>query len=386
MKKTLLTSIGVLIILLVVGVWGYLFVFGPEGGKDIFSNLGFNGEQTREEAQETPSGVDALGSGSAEVLRALRQLTTRPVAGATFIEGGIRYAERGTGHIYDIMFSTGAETQVSVTTIPRTIGTTFSEDGTSALMTYESEGGSFTLLGSLTRDDAGTGVLETTNLPEGAREAAFLTNDTIAYIEEAGNGVSGVRYDVTTGVQSSLFSLPLLDVRVVWGEKTYVYTKPSAHQVGYLYKIQGNVLEFVTNGKRGLMGTAFKNGLVISWVEGDTLSSSVVLSTTTISLPFSILPDKCVTIPQGEDALYCTAPLEKLSGAFPDLWYKGVATIDDTLWRIHARTGGVTPLSYLSSESGRAIDVSHIGTNGDGTLIYFINKNDGVLWMFDTTI
>ncbi len=43
-------------------------------------------------------------------------------------------------------------------------------------------------------------------------------------------------------------------------------------------------------------------------------------------------------------------------------------------------------MSDLEGESGREIDVSELHIDTDGQYVYFVNKNDGTLWLFDTTL
>ncbi len=64
----------------------------------------------------------------------------------------------------------------------------------------------------------------------------------------------------------------------------------------------------------------------------------------------------------------------------------GTISFSDALWEVDTKNVISTPLVNLLIESGREIDVSQIGTDPEGKYIWFINKNDDTLWMYDTTI
>ncbi len=391
MKKTLLIILGVTILLCVVGVWVYLLVFGtPKDSGDVFSDFGIGGSN-EQIVPSTDFVVDTAPVTTEGAPQALKQLTSRPVAGAVFISGGIRYMERGTGYIYDIMFTTGNESQVSGTTIPRTTSAQFSEDGTRVVVSTESVGTEQFSVGTLGTDAEEGGSLFTKNLPLGAREVSFVDLTRIAYLETTTLGSGGVRYDIVAGTSSILFNIPLSDIRVLWGSKAwgetiYVYTTPTNTQYGSLYGVSKNGLDYVAPQELGLMGVRYDGGLVISGVRDLNLFSEGHDGVAIKQLPLYLFPEKCVVNPRLVRTLYCGATIQKPTGEYPDVWYKGIISLSDTLWMVDAASTEALLLSDFQSESGREIDVAQIGTNVDGTLIYFINKNDGSLWMFDTTI
>jgi hypothetical protein len=383
MKKTLLITFGALLILLIIGVWAYLFAYGtPQSGDNIFTRFGFNDTDSLP-VMETPATVD-VDDTSDGVPQNLRQLTARPVAGATFTETGILYVEEGTGHVYHIDLGNGEEKLMSGTTIQGTHRATFSPDGAYVAVTAVKNGVSETIVGLI---GGLTGKLTGVSLPLGASEVTFGTaTDTVMYLLREERGSSGYSYDIVKGAGTQVFSIPLQDIHVLWGEPTYVYTTPTSLQTGYLYRVEGNSLEYVHKGGVGLVGLLYDDGLVITTANGDTLSSSGISSGgTVVPLDVPLVPEKCTNNEATSSVFYCGVSQGISSRNFPDSWYKGSVSFSDSLYSIDAETGTVMLLSDFVSTSGREIDVSSIGTDMYGELVYFINKNDNTLWMYDMT-
>ncbi len=391
MKKTILITAGLLLILIIGGVWFYLFMNGsPKDGGGIFSSFGF-GDKSREETRVpyTSSDTTEDDGGSFEPpmnsLEALRKVATRPSVAAVFVGNSLRYVERGTGHIYEVSLATLDETLISGTTLAGAQAAVFSPNGNRVVITTSGEGGVSTL-GSITKNDAGEGALSGVNLPNGAREAAFSeTGEEVYYLVLGKNGSVGYAYDILEQTSRQLFSIPLRDIEVLWGEKTYLYTTPSAEQTGYVYRIIGDRLEYVVDGQPGLTATTYVGGLMVANLNKETIESVLLHGTNTQFLGIGIIPDKCVAGVASTTALFCGSPYTLQSGVYPDDWYKGLVALSDTLWEV-STSGKLTSLVNLEEKARQSIDVSSIGTNDDGTLIWMRNKNDDSLWVFDTTV
>lgn len=386
MKKTLLITFGTILILLIVGVWLYLFINGaPKNAGEVFSNFGF-GEKSAPvfSGGDSPSVVDTAVVTDSGAPQRLRQLTTRPVAGAVFIDGGIRYVERGTGNVYDVMFNNGKELLVSNTTIPRAVDALFSTDGERVAIIYEENGSRKTVVGSVVTNGEG---FDGKVLPAGAREVAFnVDQDAFDYLLSVPDGSSGYKYNMDKNTSTELFSIPLRDIHVLWGNSIYVYTSPSASQNGYLYRVDKNKLTFVTSGAPGLSAILFGEGYVVSTLINSVFGSEVHSTTSIYPLPISLFPEKCVSDMGASGELFCAAPQRQLSGEYPDLWYKGVSSLNDLLWFVDTTNQSVRVLSNPVMEMGREIDVAQIGMSSEKNSLWFINKNDDTLWMFDLSV
>jgi hypothetical protein len=382
MKKALLITSGVLILLVGICTWVYLLLYGtPKSAADVFGNFSFGGESVNDDSYIPPV-VTPAATQDPLSKEALRQLTTRPVAGAVLLPGTIRYVERGTGHIYEIDFP-GEEKIISHTTIPQTVEAIFSSDGEHVVITAERGEKNELIVGTLSSTD--TSTLLGTTLPSGASDIGWNEEGTaLYYLLPTPEGSQGYAYDLLKKQSTKLFILPLRDVVVLWGTPIYIYTTPSARQTGYVYTIEKGTLEYATLGSRGLMALRTKSDLVISGTRDNDIVSAHRDGNELLPLP--LYPEKCVVAKEKPDSLYCGAALKHDDGEYPDDWYKGERSYSDSLWEVEPEKGETTLLSNMLNESGREIDVAGIGTDPTGSYIYLINKNDGTLWLFDQTI
>lgn len=392
MKKILLIILGIVIALTVIGLWVYLFTFGaPESSREMFSNFNIFGEERVIETDLTNTEpVVDIQAGTQEG-RQYRRLTTRQVAGAVLLDERIRYAERGTGYIFEIDLATGQETQVTTMTVPRTIRAEFSTSGNSVALTSEGESDLFTFVGTITKSDEGLGVIEGIDLPSNVSSVAFSEDGSrVLFFSPAENtqfGGTGASYNLQTEELATLFTLPLRDVRILWGETNYVYTTPTAFQTGNLYRItdSGNLTP-ATEPDIALMAFLHNDSLLVSSNRTNEFYSRVVYQDEQpTSLSVGIVPEKC-THTSTYGVMYCAVPQQiPADVSFPDDWYKGTFASSDSLWSINIANGAAAALPSFGS-TGMNIDVSDIGIDSTDQYLYFINKNDDSLWLFDTTI
>ncbi len=383
MKKPLLIGLGIGILLLVTGLWAYLFVYGTsETADEVFGRFGIGNNSSEGEnipPKETDVDGDYLGN------TALRQLTTRPVAGAIVVNNALRFIERGTGHLYEIPLPQGVETLISNTTIPQTVEAIFSPTGERVVIVTEEDEQNEMNVATLIYDGEIGNRLEGVSLPRTASNPAWQDSDTLLYLLPTANGAAGYTYSLLERKSTTRFTIPLRDVEVLWGNNDYIYTTPTAHQFGHLYRVGSGTLHYMTDGKEGLVAIPYAGGMVITHTVNDTVVSRG-LGDTQYEPPIVLMREKCVADQNASSTLYCAAPSGEITGVFPDDWYKGEVSFADILWKINMEEQSATVLSNFLSESGREIDVSQIGMDKRGIYIYFINKNDGTLWLFDTTI
>lgn len=383
MKKTLLITFAATLLVLLIGVWIYLFLFGtPQQGSDIFARFGDNTEGTIEDIPVIETDTDPT---TPFAPSRFRQLTSRPVAGAGFRGNTIQYVEQGTGHIYEIDLATGDSIILSGTTIPFTTHAVFSATGTSVAITSIQNNEASTMVSIM-----GTSTsMEGTLLPVGAREISFNADGTIAYyLLEYPEGARGYAYDLSKKTATELFNIPLRDVRVVWGSPIYVYTTPTITQEGNVYTISGrNGLAYAAGGAPGLVAVRYEKGIVTSSVtENNPQYTAVASNGTRIDQAVPFIPEKCALDPLDGALVLCAVPLNLNEGAFPDEWYMGKIAYSDTLWEMNVGAGDALSLLDLQQESGRPMDIRSIGMDTYGLRVYLINKNDNTLWLFDRSI
>ncbi len=380
MKKSTLIITVVIIMTVVLSVWGYFLLYGtPKTVTDVFTNFGFG---VNENLIYEPTIDSPNTSNSGESLEALRQLTINPVAGAVVIGNNARYVEKGTGHIFEINVSTKAEQLISGTVIPLTRTAVFSADGSGVAITT-GERAEEVVVGQLTGGGAG---LVPVALPEGSYAVGFSASSSVVnYLLPEGEGASAFSYGLASRSSNRLFSIPFREARVLWGSPTYLYTTPSAAAKGYLYRLNNKDLQFVTTGDYALMPIPVADSLILTRRSNNTLVSSIITAGAT-PLATSLLTEKCVAHPIELNLVFCASPEAPITGNQPDNWYMGKQSFSDNLYVIDIQTGSINTLSNLLVTSGREIDVHSIGISADGHYLYFTNKNDGTLWVFDTAL
>ena len=380
--KKIFIILGLIILIIVGAVWAYLFMYGvPKSADEVFARFQSDKGTPVYVADESTSTVVVTSESDTGTVERLRQLTTRPVAGAIGLNGLMRYVERGTGHVYDIDLQNGEERIVSGTTIPKTVRAVFAPSGDQLALTTITNGGEEVIVGVL--GGGGEGFVGNA-LPDGAREVAFTdASSTLSYYLPSALGGTAYAFNILSKKSVELFTTPLKDVRIAWGKETYVYTTPTAMQKGYVYRIQGGTLGYLTGGESGLLAVPYRGGVVVTKNSEQGLSSTDITHDAPIPL-IALIPEKCFASVAQEGVLYCGVPrVFDTRNKFPDDWYKGVVTFSDVLYRVNAPSSTVQVLSNLEEESGRSIDIAFLGAHSQSWLLYFINKNDNTLWAFD---
>jgi hypothetical protein len=388
MKRSIIITIGIVIILLIFGMWVYLFLYGaPKATTDVFTNLGVlpKGDKSVRVVETGASILKdsqlALGGG------ALQQLTTRAVAGFGFAQSAsniLRYVERGTGHVYEVNLESGTEKQVSVTTLQQTTEAVFSPELRAvALTTYEGYQ-KIVSVGVIHED---TASIDPIKLPDGAENITFANDATLYFTRAAEGKTIGTLFALDTQKQTTLFTIGLTDVEVFWGnglKATYVLTKPSASLEGALYTVTNNALTPVTSAEFGQ--TAFTNNThtITSHIDRGSYITESLTNGTLTQQGILMLKEKCVFDTAQEGAVWCAAPLDVVNTSYVEDWYKGTITSEDYLWFTELSTQSSTLKGDLPTLAGKTLDVAGITINSNGNVLLFGNKIDQTLWMFRT--
>lgn len=391
MKKQFFIIAGTLIIILLLAVWGYLFFFGtPESTDDVFANLGIGGEVdttyvpppavTEEEPQPTVNMERAQ----------LRQLTTKPVAGFKEIQVSttsapvLYYVEQGTGHVYTIDTETGEEVRVSGTTVPQADKASISSDGTYvAISSFSNTKNKPLFVGAF-----GT---SSPNLSEVVRKTVHdftIVGNSLLFTTPGTTGLSGQTMRLDTGTETTLFAVPFLDARVMWGSTAtathYVYPKASYALEGYLYAATDGSLERLPVSGFGLTARGNDDMVVFTRIENQTGKSYIYDRTTDETRPLTavVLPEKCTFSETGLDFACPFEPIQ-IPYEFPDEWYQGTLSFKDTLWFLDGETMSGEQLVDTFSVSGRELDIINLDVAVNREALYFTNKNDNTLWMYE---
>ncbi len=392
MKKTSLIVIGITAVVILFAVWLYLLVYGtPTKVTEYFTDfslLGGGAPATITPIPTTPDNAPV----TVDVKKdALRQLTTRPVIGfAEFTAGGtttlMRYAEAGTGHIYQINLTSGEEIRLSNVTVPNAELAAFSPDGKHVAIRSGFGSNNEIILVTLVPNADATAE----NLAPPMADFAWSNQNEIRYTEVTTDGLAGRILNPDTKATRDSFAVPFQSATIIWSSgsttSTYVYPKASTQLQGYLYSIKNSGISREPISGFGLIADANSRYIIETERENTTPKSySYNISTgTTSPLPIIIEPSKCVFSPVNTDVVYCGSQLDtSYSEQFPDDWYKGTRNFSDKIWLINLKGGSATELIDPARVAGRDIDMTAMSISRDGQMVYFANKNDNTFWLYD---
>ena len=404
MKKILLITLAIVLIL-VGGIWLYLLLFGaPESSQEFFADLGFGSATAPTEFTNDSVPNDfapvALETGI-DTKKALNLLTLRPVAGAVIVgtstdKQTVRYVERGTGQIYEIDLAANKETLLSDTTFAQATKATWSNNGTSVVIESGSPTSEQVQLLTWEKDSNASstnqeGQFTASEIAPDAYAFAFSNdNKNLYYLRSDRDGSLGYSYSLATNKPTLTFSLPFIAPAVEWTKIPLVYNRPGEKQAGYAYRLVSGELESAGAGGEALVAKAFydKGGVLSKVVDG--LLRGAYVGSDNFDLAIPAIPEKCVSGTTDEQKMYCSYPIEQ-SGNLPTDWYKGTAKLQDYLWSIDLAEsspsrGTALLISDLTNESGQNIDATDMSTDYTHTRLLFRDKYTHSLWMYDTTL
>jgi len=374
---------------------GDLFPFG-EFGQDL----------TREDREGEIIGGGDRG-GVDEDIPAYRKISFNPVAGAVWIpdtnsttsSGIVRYSERATGHIFDANLDSETQRRISNTTVPKLYEVVWNNEGSAFVARYLAPDQIDTIesfLGILT--------FENPTSTEATLEGRFLPTNTIA-VDTSPNG-SEVFYLRNTSSEGSrgiiepidrpqktriVFNSEFKEWLVEWVANSHIAftTKPSGSVGGHMYlfntaqetfdRILGDVVGLTTKVHRDT------NRVLFSESEGRDVELFILnrANSTRESLPNETFADKCVWSVVDTVIVYCAVPDQIPQGIYPDDWYQGKVSFNDSIWKINTETLGgeliLTPRSYQEPP----IDAINLFLSSNDSHLFFTNKKDSSLWSLE---
>ncbi len=396
--KNKLIIILVVLILLLGGVWVYLLLNGaPKSITDLRDNIFGKATTIAVAPSQTPPVEtvvpDENTPRTVPTKAQLVKLTERVTAGATFASTSagvvVRYAVKGTGHVYEINLESGVETRISARVLPQVVEARWSPLGTRAILITDDSGlRGDTFLATLMTNNSGETLFDTEKI-EAVENSAFTSaGDQLLYTQKnASGGTTGFSRNLRTGAVAELFSVPFGEGTMLWetwstGSSThYIYTKPALGFMGYLYALEKGGLRkvdsaYTLTALRTDTDTLIVNkrtgggpyGLLLDMKKG-----------TGNFLSIQTLSEKCGGV---GDTVWCGTAQEASSESFPIDWYQGVVTFADSLYRIDRRTGDAKFVLDPETASRERIDITDISVSPQGPIL-FKNKKDDSLWLFN---
>lgn len=384
--------IATLVIVLLLAVWLYLIVFGtPKNPGDIFNPFGPQGQQ--DDGQVILPEPVAPPVVNIDRPR-LRQLTTKPVIGFTEAPAAttspilIYYAEAGNGNIYTLNpFTTEEERRLSNTTLKEASAASFSTDGKTVAVRLEND----RRVGELSIGNLNEGVgYEFSSLEKPVSDFKVLNANELVFVTATSTGLLNTVYNLTTKQEKPLFTVPFFEARMEWGTSSrdshYVFTKPTYLFEGYTYKFTKSKMSRVPVSGFGLIAFNTPTHIAYTKIENLIARSSLYnkLSDTKIESPIIIVPDKCTASQKDTNTIWCAVEGNTMPAEFPDNWYRGLISFKDTIWKVDLLTSQASPIvDTLAESGGRELDIINMMVGESERALYFINKNDNTLWMYE---
>lgn len=391
MKRSIFIIIGIIIVLILLAVWIYVLFFGnPKNLEEAFNRFGFGDttdttiiEEPIIEEEENPV-VDVNSE------EKLRQLTTKPVIGyqevrfSTTSKPTIYFVEAGTGHIFSIDLNSGEEKRVSGTTIPNSYNAAITPNGEYVIIQSGSGSSKKNTLGKIEN-----GSLSSVVLNENINNLKASLDNTFLYYSKTSFSSVGKEFFPISNVYETLFTVPFRETTVVWGNTKgnshYIYPKTAGRLEGFLYKSTNGTLTRTPVDGFGLSAIANDENIIFSKNNNGDYRSYVNKSDSInhLTSPINVLPEKCTFDRTIIYTAYCAQSVGEFNESYPDTWYAGEVTFADKIWKVNLNSLGASILIDTQRTTGRNLDIININNSGDGNNLYFQNKLDNSLWLFE---
>lgn len=354
----------------------------------------------------------------------LRQLSKVPTAGAisfnrkapadTFFntdststpeeitETVFRYIERATGHLYETTGRTLEQTRLSNVTIPKISEAIFDKSGEKVVLRYlniddqtietflaklvmsdenasstpneKSEGelvGSYLDVNISSMDSDGSDIVYIKSSTTGSGTyVSDFNNEKVQLIYE-----SPLRNLLTQRPNASLITLTSKADSRLSGFLAFINSSTGSSRV-ILDKIDGLTTLTNPSGETVLLSQSTDAGLKTYIFDVD--------SNTFSELSSQILPEKCVWSNTESNVVYCALDSRfNIDSDYPEFWYQGLSSFEDSLWKINIENDQLTFLTDLRKDSGKSFDVVKPDLSPSDEYLIFINKNDLTLWSYD---
>ena len=426
MNRKLLLAI-ILVLLFAIGVIGWFFLFAqPTPAPSL------NGPSNPFSLQNLPKQFQFVFKKDTEAApisitttemtfpkpEALTQIWKRPTTGQTFVDQVViqevdatstqgtttittkklvqatttvlMFVDRITGYLYSYNRSEGKIYQISNTTIPGVYDAYIFNNGKRIVLRY-ADNDKHTIVGLLANipsvgvKDQAKPLENTVYLPAQVTSVTVNQNKTLLSYLVTGDA-GGAIYTVTPKNAVLVGNTPFKEWTLSYGGNAlFATSKPSAYIPGQTVYLPS--FESVVSNKTGLQSNPSEKGVFLNsmWSANglktflSTGGNQVVISATTIA-------SKCGW--GQKEFLVCAVPkvLPKATEGYPDDWFQGRVSFDDSLVAIDVKTSLVYPLYSFNTDKDGIFDITNISLSYDNTFLSFNKKSDASLWLLDTSL
>lgn len=213
------------------------------------------------------------------------------------------------------------------------------------------------------------------------------------YIQKDALGVVGIVKNIINNTKETIFESPYTGWSIQWNNKDNIeiFTKASYQSEGYSYGMNPVSGDYHKSLKQedGLttLVSPDNNKIFVHEINRNSVENSFYNKKTQRKTKLNIqtFTEKCVW---GSESIYvyCFVP-DSLAykNEYPDTWYQGLETYQDSLWKINANTFKTEIVSDIPLEYEESLDISKIGIDKNSEYLYFIDKNTEFLWSYRLT-
>jgi hypothetical protein len=301
----------------------------------------------------------------------------------------LMFVDRATGYIYGYTPENAKVYQISNTVVAGVHDAYIFNNGKKILFRYQDQNkrSIVSLVASIPSVLSTSSPLPLENmayLPVQVTSVAVTkNNDTLSYLVP-GDQSSSI-YTLSEKEPLFVANSPFKEWSLSYGGKSlYATSKPSAYVEGSTVQIPS--FNFIIGDKTGLISNPSEsNRLISSMMSSTGLITFLSSPEGQIVLSFKTLASKCVW--GINDFLLCAVPnsLPPKTEGLPDDWFQGRYFFEDSLVLVNQRTGDSSTL-YSFDESSSAFDVTNPVLSPDNTLLTFIKKQTGSLWLLNQNL
>ncbi len=436
-KKTALTILTIVIVVAILLIGFFLFFQKQteeknpviEAARNFFG--GFFPSETKDSVIPNQNNNDQ-NQNKNSIIPKLRQISSFPVAGGVMFEREAttssllvqeetgseqnqkikevvyRFVERSTGHIYETTSRDLSQKRITNTTIPKIYQAIFSPDGESLIMVYLNSTATENFIGKINYPTLSTSTIEKmddfanitgTFLPsESFGFTRFASSSDFAFMNTTDNQNGGYITNLYTGnIKTPLSNKKVLDletsewkVQILKNNVLTLNTKSSVVSEGFLYYFNPENKSFIKKigNTIALNSNTSPDGKKIFYSYNDSgVTKNVLFDSDTklyTTIQLSTFPaEKCVWSQKDSVIIYCAVPVNITRGDFPDIWYQGQYSFNDSFVKINTKDFTVESLMVANSENPVNLDAVDLQLSPNEDYLMFINKSDLILWSLD---
>ncbi|MFH0755525.1 MAG: hypothetical protein V1910_02570 [bacterium] len=334
----------------------------------------------------------------------LLQIYKNPTSGSIFLinkdkQNILRFVDRAIGNVYEYApeNQNGEVQRITNTTIPKIQETVWSNFGDNLILRYLDENTDNIISFSAKIKNISTSSADSLREITGT----FLSpNLKQLIINPKGDKIFGLidksdksgTYGFTTNLDGSgkkiIFISPISYWNISWPKENIITftTKPNYKDIGLLYffntqtnsmdRILGNIIGLSTLTNKDTSLTAYSYSINNSFL----LDIYDVKNKISINWQIPTLAEKCIW-GNNTKILYCAIPQTIIADKYPDVWYQGLVSFKDNIWKMNIEYGSMEKISQIDSDID--IDAFNLKISLDDKYLAFSNKNDLSLWLLE---